>query len=1268
MLALTVVLLALTLSSCGLDGGLDTVEELYVQDFESYKVNLGKAVNLENIKLTAIRRSGAIEKNIQVTPDMISDYSRENEGVVEIYITYEGVKTKFLVEYVKPVIAEIEVLSVPVPFVAVEGQEDELNLTGLKLRVRYEDDSEFATVEGLREANIEGYNNRLEPGTHTIYVTYYNKKIPLEINILSKSIERISVAPNQMQNKKDYIVGDTYDPSGLELFVEYNNKTSEVIRYDDLPEGFSFSYTSIVSEDTFFKKADANYPVIVKYKGKSYKIYCRVFNARIVNVEMVDFQAIKSQPVNLNGENDVIYPFSASIPEGVRIDASTGQIRVTYDDGNEELVSLDSHLVSLYVSLDQNEATNVAIDKATYRFKQSDEKLYVRYRNSTQILEFDIHVVAKLPVELNIVGLSVDDGLGGTINVLDKKYYNGQRFDDSLLRYNVLYNNGLYKHPNVQGVPIEEQHANWTRVGEGLSVESSLLLQIDLGLPEGEATVKNIAYSIGEISATVSVNVYPRLVIDNTIYIKEPEKTYQTVSEIEASPDGKPVVSGGYVSFLVEGGFADLNRAYLNPSMITYYDASSLPVTEFEVGTYTAQAEITHSSIDFPFLVEYQFVVGAGKITEVQIGEIVESEFVPIDASTQLTFNSIGLFDLSNYYARRKIEGEPDFEAAEQLSAQHLYQTRAKSLGLNEQAPVLRSGDIELSIRYYGVIKQLHLHFKSQDIKGIEIMQMPKTYYALNDAFSIEGLVVSRINSEGGISIVKGTTSFQDQSMWRFEGYNPTQLGEQTITVTYQPTLPTKRVTTYKIFVGNKVVSSIEFDEELLDNSRLLLDYSGEKVIPVKHKSILNTRYVVQEMNPDTGLMEDVLKTLKLKVNYSDTTFEYIELKSQYFDVEAWFDVSFALGETNLLRVAKIFYGGKETTAKILVSKAITLESMSIFRDPNNKAFIEGENVRLHGGLCELNYQFGGESYRLITDLTSSFIKAYGYNKNITIPSDKIMQTVYIGFINENEEIRAELGVYTYRKINPTFNVTGLIVDYGVLPIIEVKINMVEQFTLPNYSLEFLVDDTWTNNVPFTPGEYSVKVIVHQNAYYNDLVTSTHKLLIQRRKIIILLSDVGKQKAYRAADPVFKDCILSQDLPLEGDIISFDIGRVAGEAVGEYLLLIDTFSGAENDNSYYDFVIAPSTFKIKPKEVNTENIEIMWSTDNRSFNIRDGATQVTRSEYKLYDLSDTEILNLNDVDSGSYYVKFGSNYVLYELNANDEKVIIESKRFYFTLE
>ena len=30
------------------------------------------------------------------------------------------------------------------------------------------------------------------------------------------------------------------------------------------------------------------------------------------------------------------------------------------------------------------------------------------------------------------------------------------------------------------------------------------------------------------------------------------------------------------------------------------------------------------------------------------------------------------------------------------------------------------------------------------------------------------------------------------------------------------------------------------------------------------------------------------------------------------------------------------------------------------------------------------------------------------------------MQTVYIGFINENEEIRAELGVYTYRKINPT--------------------------------------------------------------------------------------------------------------------------------------------------------------------------------------------------------------------------------------------------------
>jgi len=1266
MLVLTAILLSLTLSSCSSITGEDTVETLYIQDFNRYKVNLGSAVDLEDIKLTAVRKSGIIEKNIPITADMISDYSREKLGIVEIFVTYEGAQTKFLVEYVKPMIADIEIVSLPDPFVAIEGQQEELDLTGLVLKVRYEGTNEYSMVDGLREINTEGYSNRLEPGEHTIYITYYNKKVALPITILEKSISKITIGQENLPNKKDYIVGDVFDPTGLKIFVEYNNRTSELISYDDFPEGFSFAYGDSSSEDTFFKKSDSHYPVIVKYKNAKQTIFCRVFNPRIESVSIVDFSSIKSQPVNLDG-TEITYSFSNPIPEGVRIDASSGKINIKYDDGEEDEVSLDSSLVDLYVSINQNEAANRAIDKATYRFKQSDEKIFVRYKNSAEILSFDINVVPKTPSKLEVVGLSVDDGYGEKINVLDKKYYNGQRFDDSLLRYNVLYNNGLYKHPNVQDVPIEKQHENWTRVSDGLSVESSLLLQIDPSLSENEVTVQNITYSISELSVNVSVNVYPRLVIEDSIYIKEPEKTYQTKTEIENSPDSKPIVDGGFVSFFANSGSTYLNRVYIHTSMITYFNSASIPVETFEVGKYIAQIEIMHSSIDFPFYVEYEFNVGPEKIVDFEIGTMAEGEFAPLNMEEQLIFESTSSFSISKYYARRKIEGSANYEAPEQLTPKNLYQTRKNNLNLDEQNPVLKSGNIELSIRYYGIVKKMHLYFKSQNIKGIEVMQLPKTYYYLGEEFSIEGLVVAKIDNEGKVSITKGANNFADQNTWRIEGFNSTSLGEQIITIIYQPSLSTERTTQYKIVVGDKVVDSIEFEEDYIDNKDFLINYNEQKVIPVKHKSILNTRYLKKEVDSNTGDLIDVLKTLKLKVNYSNDTFEYVELKAQYFDIEEWFEISFPEDETNLIHESKVFYAGKETKIKVLISKDINLDSMDVFMQPNNKSFIEGEDINLLGGLCELSYSFGDKTYRVVTELTSSFLNVYGYDKDITIPAERTTQIVYIGFINEAPEIKAELEVYTYRKINPTFNVLGLIVDYGVEPHIEVKINKIEQFALPEYSLEFLVNDIWTTNIPLTPGEYTVKVIIHQNSYYNNLTTTTHKLLIQRRKIIVSLTDAGKQKFYRSADPMFKNCILSQDLPLEGDVISFNIVREEGENVGEYLLRIDTSSSEENDNMYYDFVIAPSLFKIKPKEINVSDIQTLWTSANRSFDITEGATPINRVEYKLFSYNGNEITNLNDVDPGNYYIVFGNNYIIYELNSNDEKMIIESKKYEFTL-
>lgn len=1258
LIALLAVVFVLLLSSCDLTGGLDTIEQLYVQDYEQYKVNIGKAVALDNIKLMAVRKSGAIERDIPVTVDMIADYSREHEGQVEIFVSYENAKTSFLVEYVKPVIVEIEIEQMPSPFTAIEGQVEELNLTDLKLKVRYEDDDKYSIVEGIREANIEGYNSHLTPGEHTIYLNYYNKKLPLVLTVLEKSIEKITV--DKLQRVRDYIVGDQYQPGGLELIVEYNNKTKELVVYDSyLPDDlddFSFVYGSTSSQDTSFIKSDTKYPLIVSYKGGRVTVYCRVFDAKIRNIEMLDFSTITSQPINLNGA-EVTYSFSENIPEGVRINASTGNIRVTYDDGKEEFVSLDSHLVSLYVSLLYEEAANEPIDKIRYRFKRNDKKLFIRYKNSAQTLEFNINIIPPRPIELNLVGLE---------DVITKKYYNGQRFDDSLIRFNVLYNNGLHKHQISPDISIEEQYESWSRVSDGLSVESSLLLNIEDNIISEQPVQREISYSIGGVIDSFMVSIYPRVVVKDTIYVKEPEKTYYSVDEIMSSANQLPIIRGGYVGFSIEGGPRHLTRVYLNSNFIKYFDSSSVEVTSFSTGAYTAQVEIRHASLDIPFNVEYDVEVGENTVEEVELGEMINDVFTPIDLAKQINFDSIDDFNIENYYARHKIAGNTNYEDPTKLTLTHLYQVRKDKTLLSEQVPILSSGNVELDIRYLGFIKHLHLHFKSQNIRGIEIIQFPKTIYTLGEEFSIDNLVVARVNEESQISLVKEQSSFYDNQTWEISGYDPYKLGEQIITVIYQPYLPTKRLTTYRIKVQNKIVESIFFDVDDDTNKQLLIDYQGQKALFLKHKAMLITKYAEKEIDDNTGKLIDVEKNLKLQVKYSDSTTEYIKLQPQHFDIESWYDVSLPLNQTSLLKVAKISYAGKETSVNILVSTDVELTEVKMFKMPNRTAFVENEDLDLTGGEYELVYTYLGRSYRFISSLTSAYTKMYGYNNKISIPGDKIEQTLYATFMNE--EMSTELELLTYRKVNPTFSVIGLISDYGATPRIEVKVSKVESFVLPDYSLEFLVNDTWTRVIPLTPNEYDVRVNIYQNLYYNDMITESHKLIIQKRKIIILLSDKGKQKEYQSIDPDYMNEIASQTQPLLGDVISYSIGRELGENVGEYLFNITANASEGNHNEYYDFIITPSTFIITSRQLNKASVEVEITgnaSDGYNLTVRHSGVAISRDDFNILDSNGAPIEGLTP---GSYYIEFNANYALYSLDDNYEKIFIEPKRYAFEVD
>ena len=116
----------------------------------------------------------------------------------------------------------------------LEGKE-QLDVTGGKLKLTYNNGT--TEVIDLAADMVSGFDNT-KVGKQTLTVTYQGKTTTLEVEIIAKSLDSITVTT--LPSKRNYLEGkDKLDVTGGKLTLTYNNGTTEVIDLAaDMVSGF----------------------------------------------------------------------------------------------------------------------------------------------------------------------------------------------------------------------------------------------------------------------------------------------------------------------------------------------------------------------------------------------------------------------------------------------------------------------------------------------------------------------------------------------------------------------------------------------------------------------------------------------------------------------------------------------------------------------------------------------------------------------------------------------------------------------------------------------------------------------------------------------------------------------------------------------------------------------------------------------------------------------------------------------------------------------
>lgn len=399
-----------------------------------------------------------------VSPEMVQAYRNSVVGTEKIRLSLNGVDMSFDVRFHEKTAIAVSTVYIDEGnnFVFI-GQGDRYDTTGMTVSVTYDNGEKpkFDAKKDLSDSLFIQLNDQL-PETVTAVMMYYPDDYRETYTYTLYGTTRVAIGEKVYPGKElatnSVTRGDQTYALNPVTSKSYGTVTNISINQNGSKD-ITVSTTERYSLDSVsVKKGD----IIAKDTFIGYVNGAAIYSngGGIVDETTVDGVVLKTAPTTTFTSRVKEKSFSRmeilTLPkptrfkdttinnmiEGDELDASTGNVRVYYDDGSQQMFRMDDGMIA-FVN-ETSESVNVP-----FVLKPGRQKVLVVYGQVvTNYAEFYVTMEGKYPVELTV---DLDSISGRT-------FYFGDKISLSSMTYHVRYNNGTSSEPE----PITED-----MVGEG---------------------------------------------------------------------------------------------------------------------------------------------------------------------------------------------------------------------------------------------------------------------------------------------------------------------------------------------------------------------------------------------------------------------------------------------------------------------------------------------------------------------------------------------------------------------------------------------------------------------------------------------------------------------------------------------------------------------------------------------------------------------------------------------------------------------------------
>ena len=262
---------------------------------------------------------------------------------------------------------------------------DQFDAAGLAVKAVYNTGEEDVAAD---KYVLSGFDSAT-PGEKTVTVTYEGKTATFKVNVIAVVAESIAITSEP--TKKDYFVGDQFDPAGLAVKATFNNGSEATLAANDYQlSGFD---STTAGEKT----------ITVTYAGKTATF-------------KVNVQAIVLARIEVVAE-----PTKTTYYQDEEFDAAGLQVKAVMNNGSEEVLAADAYALTGF------DSSKGGVNTVT-----------VTYQEKTAT--FNLTIIGKDGIEITAptkVRYGVGDEFDATGLVVKQKYADGTKKELTADQYSV---------------------------------------------------------------------------------------------------------------------------------------------------------------------------------------------------------------------------------------------------------------------------------------------------------------------------------------------------------------------------------------------------------------------------------------------------------------------------------------------------------------------------------------------------------------------------------------------------------------------------------------------------------------------------------------------------------------------------------------------------------------------------------------------------------------------------------------------------------------